>query len=37
MYSSVYILIPNSKILSLLFPFGNHKFIFYIYESISGL
>ena len=38
MYSTVYLLIPNSQFLPLSpFSFGNLKFIFYIYEPIYGL
>ena len=37
-YSSVHMLIPNpSSIPSPAFPFGNHKFVFYVCESISVL
>ena len=37
MYSSVYLLIPNSWFVppSLPLPFGNHKFVFYVYDSVS--
>ena len=36
-YSSVYLLIPNSQLSLPAFPFGNHMFVFYVCESISVL
>ena len=36
-YSNVYLLIPNSKFILSPFPFGNHKFIFCVCESVSVL
>ena len=36
--STIYLLIPNSKLIPLpAFPFGNHKFVFYVCESVSVL
>ena len=36
--SSVYLLIPDSKLIPLpTFPFGNHKFVFCVFESVSVL
>ena len=38
MYSSVYLLTPTPNLsFPPTFPFGNHKFIFYVCESISVL
>ena len=38
MYNSLYLLVPNSLLISLLpFPFGNHTFVFYICDYVSGL
>ena len=34
LYSSVYILIPNSWFIPAPFPFGNLKFVFYACESV---
>ena len=37
-YSSVYILIPNSWFIpSFCFPYGNHNFVFYAFESVLWL
>ena len=36
-YSSVYMLIPTSWFILAHFPFGNHKFVFYVCGSISIL
>ena len=34
-YSSMYLLILNSQFISSSpFPFGSHKFAFYVYESV---
>ena len=37
-YKSVYLLTPNSQFIpSSTFPFGNHKCVFYVCESVSVL
>ena len=36
-YNSVYLLIQTSTFITPPFPFGNHKFVFYVYEPISVL
>lgn len=35
-YSSVYLLIPNSQVILPSLPFGNQKFVFYVCEQISS-